>query len=154
MKKRFINYLFLILMVIGINFLSFIFAFLFYEIDITLNRLLDYSSILFFLVSSIIIAKFISYKSLSIIKCMIIVYITVTIARLCEILVFDSSIGITWCSIGAINTMLDLFLKQSEEYLYWWTGILFPLAHPLAILCFYKLFSKNMLSNENTDDLS
>ena len=139
MKKSFINYFFTALIILGLNLLSYIFVFLFYEPDTTLNMILDCSSILSFLVTGILVAKFIKYKNLSVIKCITMVYIVILIARLCEIFIFDSAVGITWCSVGSVCTLFNLILKQGEQYLYWWTAIIFSLFQPLSIFGFYKL---------------
>lgn len=139
MKKVFINYFFYGSIILGLNLLSFAFVLFFYELDTTFNTILDCSSILSFLLTGVVVAKFIKYKNLSIIKCMIIVYLVMVIARLCEIFIFDSAVGITWCSVGSVCTLLNLIMEQGEQYLYWWTAIIFPLFQPLSILGFYKL---------------
>ncbi len=150
MKKSHFKYLLLIAILIFINLIGFLFTLLFYELTYSLNEFLDYSSILFLIVTGIIIAKFIQKKELSLVHSLIIIYLIIAFIRAFEVFYFKSSLGIMWCSVGSAQSLLNLLFQQGEEYIYWWTVPLFPILQPLSILCFYKILCKTKNTKNNS----
>lgn len=140
MKKTRLNYLFLILILLAINISAAIFIFLFYELGTMLNAILDYSTILFFIITSIVLAKFIQKKQLSIINGLILIYLTLVIIRACEVFIFKNSF-MMGSSFISVQVLFNSFSGIGEEYIYWWSVPVFPMFQPLGVLCFYKLFA-------------
>lgn len=137
--KKIINYLLLILLLLGLNLICFSYVFLFYEIDTTLDTLLSYSTIIFFVISCVILAIFIRNKSLSPLISAFIIYTVIFVIRFVEVAVIKCQTGFTWCSICPLSVILDAIFKQGDDYIYWWTVIIFPLLQPLGTYLCYKI---------------
>lgn len=138
MKKHLLNYSLMVIILLCLNFINFLLVFFLYELNTDLNFILDCSVVLFFVITSIILSKFIHNKSLSILQSVIILYIFIAIFRFFEVIVFKLSSGFMWCSIGTIKFLLNLILNEGSEYLDWWTIIIFPILQPLGVFTLYK----------------
>lgn len=145
MKKDLLNYSLMVIILLSLNLISFILVFFLYELSTNLNFILDCSVVVFFVISSIILSKFIRNKSLSILKSVIILYIIIAIFRFFEVIILKSSSGFMWCSIGTIKLLLNLILNQGSEYLDWWTIIIFPILQPLGVFTLYRIIQERRL---------
>lgn len=138
MKKHLLNYSLMVIILLCLNLINFLLVFFLYELNTDLNFILDCSVVLFFVITSIILSKFIHNKSLSIFQSVIILYIIIAIFRFFEVIIFKLSSGFMWCSIGTIKFLLNLILNEGSEYLDWWTIIIFPILQPLGVFTLYQ----------------
>lgn len=142
MKKSYIKYLLLIMILLALNVLCFIVAFSLYEISPQLNDVIDNSTILLFIISNMILYGFIRKCSLSVNKSVAIIFLLLLIVRIFEVFAFKSSLSLSYCSYWGIGTLLNIATSQGDDWVYWWTIIIFPMFQPLFILLFHKIITR------------
>lgn len=126
------------MILIGLNFLSFILGFIFMELSYKVDEIVYYSVIPLFIIFTILLEKYIHKNSLNLIISLALIYAVLLIFRCGEIFI-SYRLCFSWCSLGIVQVAHDLFSSNGEEYFYWWSVPIFPLVQPLCILLINRI---------------
>lgn len=137
MRKN-IKYLYLIMILLGLNFLSFILDFMVMELSYKIDEVMYYSVIPLFIIFTILLEKYIRKNSLDIIISLTLIYAVLLIIRCGEVYI-SYRLGFAWCSLGIVQVAHDLFSSNGEEYFYWWSVPIFPLVQPICIFIINRI---------------
>lgn len=146
--KKALKYIILILSMVGFNFLAFLISFLFTELDYKLDDVLYNSVIPIFILITFYIIRFINKNNLNLTFCLILIYMTLIVLRIVEIYI-GNRISFSWCSLGIIEVLYNLLFDDTEDFLYWWSAIAFPLFQPF---CIYVVYEFSKLRKRTTQD--